>query len=275
MRNLLLLFLRYNFVLYFIVLELICASLIIQNNDFHKSSFINSSNFLAGGLYEKAQSLTVFFSLRQQNVTLLEENAALKKVQKIGSELSPSDSLANLSEDTISQYRYIPAIVVNNSVNKRMNYLTINKGSKDGIKKEMGVIDQKGIVGVVHNVSANYSTIRSILHSESMISAGLKKTAYYGSLVWQGKNPTVVRLKDIPKHANIQVGDSVVTTTYSSIFPPGIPIGSVLEVIDKDELNFKELNVKLINDLSNSVYVYTIENKLKEEKIKLEKLNDN
>ena len=156
-----------------------------------------------------------------------------------------------------------------------MNYLTINKGSKDGIKKEMGVIDQKGIVGVVHNVSTNYSTVRSILHSESMISAGLTKTDYYGSLIWEGKNPTIVRLKDVPKHANIQVGDSVVTTAYSSIFPQGIPIGTVTEVIDKDELSFKELNVKLINDLSNSVYVYTIENKLKEEKLELEKLNDN
>ena len=275
MRNLVLLFLRYNFVLYFIVLELICASLIIQNNDFHKSSFINSSNFIAGGLYDKAWSMKQFFSLRQQNIALLDENASLKKIHTKISDIHPSDSLVNLSEDTLSQYIYIPAIVVNNSVNKRMNYLTINKGSKHGIKKEMGVIDQNGIVGVVHNVSANYATIRSILHSESMISAGLKRTAYYGSLVWKGNNPTIVRLKDIPKHANIQIGDSVVTTTYSSIFPHGIPIGTVKEVIDRDELSFKELDVKLINDLANSVYVYAIENKLKEEKIELEKLNDN
>lgn len=275
MRNLLVLFLRYNFVLYFIVLELICASLIIQNNNFHKSSYINSSNYLAGGLYDKAWSLKQFFSLRQQNITLLEQNAKLKTRIKNDTISSSSDSLLLLTIDTTSQYIYIPAIVVNNSVNKRMNYLTINKGSKHGIKKEMGVIDQRGVIGVIHNVSANYSTIRSILHTESMISAGLKNTAYYGSLVWQGKYPTVVRLKDIPKHANIQIGDSIVTTAYSSIFPEGIPIGTVQSVIEKDELSFKELDVKLINDLSNSVYVYAIENKLKEEKIELENLNDN
>ena len=275
MRNLLVLFLRYNFVLYFIVLELICASLIIQNNNFHKSSYINSSNYLAGGLYDKAWSLKQFFSLRQQNITLLEQNAKLKTRIKNDTISSSSDSLLLLTIDTTSQYIYIPAIVVNNSVNKRMNYLTINKGSKHGIKKEMGVIDQRGVTGVIHNVSANYSTIRSILHTESMISAGLKNTAYYGSLVWQGKYPTVVRLKDIPKHANIQIGDSIVTTAYSSIFPEGIPIGTVQSVIEKDELSFKELDVKLINDLSNSVYVYAIENKLKEEKIELENLNDN
>ena len=154
--------------------------------------------------------------------------------------------MKTLSEDTLSQYYYKPASVVNNSVNKRMNYLTINKGSKHGIKKEMGVIDQHGIVGVVHNVSANYATIRSILHSESMISAGLKRFNLL-RLLGMAKETTqqIVRLKDIPKHANIQIGDSVVTTTYSSIFPQGIPIGTVKEVIDKDELSFKELDVKL------------------------------
>lgn len=230
---------------------------------------------MVGGIYNKVSGIQDYFSLREQNQVLAEENAKYRSWQNRSPIISISDSLKTLEEDTLHQYSYNVARVVNNSVNKRMNYLTINKGSKHGIKKEMGVIDQHGIIGVVNHVSKNYSTVRSILHSESMVSAGLKNSNYYGSLVWQRRNPTEVRLKDIPKHANIQLGDSVITTAYSSIFPEGIPVGTVIEVIEKDEMSFKELDIKLVNDLSNTVYVYVIDNKLKDEQRELEKLNDN
>ncbi|MBT8195160.1 MAG: rod shape-determining protein MreC [Bacteroidia bacterium] len=261
--------------LYFIALEVICASLIIQNKNFHKSSFINSSNYAVGGFYNQVSGIQDYFSLRDQNQVLAEENAIFRTLQNDTPIISISDSLNALAEDTLHQYSYKVARVVNNSVNKRLNYLTINKGSKHGIKKEMGVIDQNGIVGVVHNVSNNYATVRSILHTESMVSAGLKNSNYFGSLIWEGKDPTEVRLKDIPKHANIKVGDSVVTTAYSSIFSEGIPVGRVTEVIDKDELSFKELDIRLVNDISNTVYVYVIDNKRKSEQTELEKSNDN
>lgn len=275
MRNLLVLLIRYNYVLYFILLEALCIFLLVQNNNFHRSSFINSSKYLIGGLYDQVSTIEDYFELKQTNEDLaLKNEQLLNKPPKLVVHHN-DDSLLNINNDTINQYQFVAAKVVNNSVNRRMNYITINKGTKHGIKKEMGVIDNFGIVGVVNHVSDNYSTIRSILHTESMISAGLKNSAYFGSLIWERKNPIKVRLKDIPKHANISIGDSVVTTSYSAIFPEGLPIGTVTEIIDRKELSFKELDVNLSNDMSNLVYVYVIQNSLKTEQQVLEQLNDN
>jgi rod shape-determining protein MreC len=244
--------------LLFLLLFSISLIFTIQSHSYHKSKFINSANFLTGGVYNYISNVNRYFSLKKQNEILTQENKQLKSVlynSKYKKELIYIDSLS-----FNHTYKFTQGLVLKNSYSSTKNILLLNKGLSDSIKQDFGVISSKGIVGIIDNTSKHYSTILSILHTSSKISAQLKKTNHFGTLTWNGVSPFFVQLVDIPKIAPVIVGDTIVTSGRSSIFPKGIPVGTIHDFkLDAAE-NYYEINIKLFNDMTNIEYVYIIEN---------------
>ena len=235
----------------------------IQSHSYHKSKFINSANFLTGGVYNSINNLSAYFNLKSQNQLLAEENNYLKSI--LYNAENSKDSVFIDSVSFGSTYKFTNANVIKNSYSATDNVLLINKGTNDSIKEDFGVITSKGILGIVDNSSRNYSTVISILNTTSNISAGLKKTNHIGSLTWNGDSPNMVQLIDVEKIAPVAIGDTIVTSGRSSIFPKGIPIGVIQDFeLDVAE-NYYEINVKLFNDMTNLEHVYIIKNRDAEE----------
>lgn len=244
--------------LLFLLLFSISLTFTIQTHSYHKSKFINSANFLTGGVYNSVSNINRYFSLKSQNELLTEENNKLKSILYNTYGLKDSTFLDSLSFK--QTYKFVSASISKNSYSSSKNVLLINKGTSDSIKQDFGVISSKGIIGIIDNTSKHYATVLSILNTTTKISAQLKKTNHFGTLTWNGKSPYYSQLVDIPKIAPVKIGDTIVTSGRSSIFPKGIPIG----VINNFELdvaeNYYEINLKLFNDMTNVYHVYVIEN---------------
>jgi rod shape-determining protein MreC len=201
---------------------------------------------------------------------LSRENAALRSLLP---DINALDSAQwRVQNDTVykQQYTFMTANVLNNSINRRNNYLTLNKGSRHGVKPEMGVICATGIVGFVKDVSPNFCTVISVLHKDHHTSARIKKNGYYGSLVWEGFDPSIGNLKEIARHVNVQKGDTVVTNSHSDYYPEGIMIGIVDEVDKNTSDNFYNIRVKFSTSFGSLSHVYIVKNRLKEEQQQLE-----
>ncbi len=253
----------------FLLLIIISLSLTIQSHSFHKSKVISSANFLSGGVYEKMNNVNEYFNLKIQNDELARENARLKSLLfnlKDTTKLPEVDSIYGVKKIDI-----IISKVIKNSYNVHENYLTLNSGSKQGIKQDMGVINSLGIVGVIENTSANYSTVLSILNTTRPLNAKIKKSGHYGSLSWNGKSTGFVQLTDVPRLASVRKGDTIVTGGLSEIFPENINIGTIEKVLTDNETNFYTLDIKLFNDMTSLGYVYVIKNKDTAEIIDLKK----
>lgn len=253
----------------FLLLIIISLTLTIQSHSFHKSKVISSANFLSGGVYEKMNNVNEYFNLKIQNDELAKENARLKSLlfnKKDTTKLPEVDSIYGVKKIDI-----VIAKVIKNSYNVHENYLTLNSGSKQGIKQDMGVINSLGIVGVIENTSANYSTVLSILNTTRPLNAKIKKSGHYGSLSWNGKSTGFVQLTDVPRLASVRKGDTIVTGGLSEIFPENINIGTIERVLTDNETNFYTLDIRLFNDMTSLGYVYVIENKDTPEIIQLEK----
>ncbi|WP_396193029.1 rod shape-determining protein MreC [Flavobacterium sp.] len=253
----------------FLLLMGIALSLTIQSHSFHKSKVISSANFLSGGVYEKMNNIEEYFNLKIQNDELAKENARLKSII-----FNVKDS-TKIQFDTIagnSKVSLITAKVIKNSYNVHENYLTLNRGAKEGIKQDMGVINSLGIVGVIENTSTNYSTVLSILNVKSPINAKIKKSNHIGSLTWNGKNTGFVQLVDVPRLSSARKGDTIVTGGQSTIFPENINIGTIHKVYIDNETNYYTLDIKLFNDMTSLGYVYVVKNKDTPEIVELEKL---
>ena len=160
--------------------------------------------------------------------------------------------------------------VIKNVFNTRENYLTVNIGEKDSVKTDMGVINDKGIIGIVEKTSKKNATVQSILNTKSRINAKIKNSNHFGSLIWDGKNVGYAQLIDVPRLSSLKKGDSIVTGAESEIFPENIPIGKIDKVYVDTKTNYYTINVRLFNDMTALGYVYIIENKHKKEKLKLE-----
>ncbi|WP_298237855.1 rod shape-determining protein MreC [uncultured Algibacter sp.] len=253
--------------LLFLLLFSISILFTIQSHSYHKSKFINSANFLTGGVYNSINNISSYFNLKSQNQQLAEENNRLRMVL-YGSE-SKKDSVYFDSIQFTSLYKFTPANIIKNSYSSTNNLLTLNKGAKDSIKQDFGVISSKGIIGIIDRTSNGYATVISVLNTTSQISAQLKKTNHFGTLTWNSESPELVQLIDIPKIAPVQVGDTIVTSGRSSIFPKNVLIG-VIEDFKLDQAeNFYEINVRLFNDMTNLEHVYVIQNIDKPEITKL------
>ncbi|MCD9563596.1 rod shape-determining protein MreC [Tenacibaculum maritimum] len=266
MQQLVYFFQKYKNFLFFIFLEIIAVALTINNHTFHKSKFINSANFITGGLYQRYANLASYLSLKAENEELVDENITLRRLlEKVR---FSNDSTNNFTHiDTLlyhQKYDYINAKIINNNYHAPYNFITINKGKNANVSKEMAVINSKGIIGITDAVSNNYARVRSILNKNSNINARLKNSTHFGTLKWNGNNYNIVQLTDIPRQASFKVGDTIITGGKSTIFPEGIPIGTILNVPLQNTAS-NTLDIKLFNDMSNLYNIYIISNLHKNE----------
>ena len=272
MRNFFLLIRKYNFLIVFLLLEVVSGILLVRNSTYQRAAVISTSNELVGKIYTAYSNVTDYLVLGETNRILSAENARLRRADSV-SFYDPSFRVLRVN-DTIGlqQYEYISARVVNNSVSRVNNYITLDKGSLQGIQPEMAVMGSNGVVGIVKDVSEHFSTVISLLHSSTKISSKIKKNDYFGSSVWDGDNPQIAKLLDIPSHAQVKVGDTIVTSSYSGIFPRDILVGVVSEIGTSGE-SFKEIKLKLATDFQKLSYVYVVRNLLKSERDTLEAKN--
>lgn len=234
--------------------------------------FFNSSNSIAGRVYERSANIGDYFKLQKINDKLAAENAELRgKLQSI----RESDIFLQAHGPIDSNIVHaIPAKVINNSINKLNNYITLNKGYKDGVQQDMGVIGPDGIVGVVVNVSRNYSTVLSVLNEKWSINSKLQKSNNFGSLRWDGKDSRVAVLTEIPYNVIVAVEDTIVTSGLSTIFPDGIMIGKAIKIENNQGDNFQKIWVQLSTDFNSLDYVEVIKNEVYKERKDLEKLTE-
>lgn len=270
MKNLLRFIVRNHHFFVFLIFEIIALLLLIQYNQFHRATFLNNAGTVSSSIHRLTNDVQDFFYLRDANRQLAEQNAhilnSLKKSYK-----SNKISYQDIYDSIYQKYwKYSTAVVINNSVNKQNNFLTIDKGTKNGVRESMGVVGTHGVVGVVRHVSENYATVISLLNPNFQLSARLSSTKYFGSLQWDGVDPRYCWLDDVPNHILVQVGDSVETSGYSAIFPGGIPIGSVVEATKSSSNNFYHIKVQLFMQMQNLTHVYLVENLFMEEIIQLE-----
>lgn len=216
---------------------------------------------MSGGIYGWRYNINHYFGLNKENERLLEENERLRNQLSLKNAALSSEEEDGIDSTSLEKtYSYIKGRVYKNDYHKTDNYLLINKGTTDSISPDMGVITDKGIVGIVENTSKNYSRIISILNSNSKINVGLKKSNHYGSLVWNGKDPNIAQLETVPRQALLQKGDTIITNGRSTIFPRGIGVGTILDFrLDKSQ-SYYLINVELFNDMTNLGYVYFIKN---------------
>jgi rod shape-determining protein MreC len=265
MQRLFLFFYQYRAFFTFLILELVCAWLIIGNNPYQGARFFNSSNGLVASMNNVSHGVREYFLLRQINSTLAEENAFLRsKFEALNQTQYVTTSPAITDSAVVSQYDFESAKVVNNTVNRFTNFLTINKGGQDGVEPGMAVISSLGAIGKVRTVSPHYSVVTSILHIDVQVSALLKRTGHFGTIQWDGINPDYVKLKYIPRHVQPVKGDSVVTSGYNAVFPEGIMVGVIDDIQLTDEL-FYDLKVKLSQDFRKLAYVEVVKNSLRNE----------
>lgn len=278
---------RYRASVLFILLEVLSISFIVNNNPYHQAAAINSSNRMVASVMNASNSITEYFSLAEVNAMLADENARLRETLYSGLEadfpLLREDSLAlkALKADSVGilvptmtrrdslslkQYTFTPAKVVDNTVHRAKNYVTIDKGAADGIERDMGVISPDGVVGKVIDVSEHYAVVTSLLHTDILISALVKRSNTLGSVQWSGKKSTIAQLDNVPVHINIITGDTIVTSGYSGIYPPGTMIGTVGEVRPEEDAAFYNIDVNLSTEFQQLSYVYVVKNRLKQEK---------
>jgi rod shape-determining protein MreC len=255
--------------LLFLLLLGISLALTIQSHSYHRSKMISSANFLSGGVYERISHINEYLNLRTENDELVLENARLKSLL-FNKEDTTKIPLADHVKGT-KPADIIVSKVIHNSYNTHENFITLNSGSNDGVKPDMGVINSLGIIGIIDDTSPRYSTVASILNIKSQINAKLKKSNHFGSLTWNGKSTGFAQLRDVPRLASVRKGDTIVTGGQSVIFPEGINIGTVDKIYTEAKTSYYVINVKLFNDMTNLGHVYIIKSKDREELINLEK----
>lgn len=253
MRNLLEFLAKYNHWLLFVFLEVISVVLLFQYNSYQGSVWFSSSNVVAGKIYEWNSAVESFFSLTRVNEKLTLRNFYLERqvdqLRRLYAEKTRDTTVIERNElRFLNEYRLVPAKVVSNSVNRADNLITINKGRTDGVEVDMGVACGTGIVGIVYLVSDHYSVVMPVLNVKSRISCAIRHRGYFGYLQWTGGDPAVAYVEDIPRHARFKRGDWVETSGYSSIFPPGVSVGKIVEVYNsRDGLSYR-LKVQLSTD---------------------------
>jgi rod shape-determining protein MreC len=270
---------RYRAFLLFIVLESLSFWLIVENNSYQSAAYFNSANYYAAKALTVSNAVTSYLNLQEVNADLAAEN------QRLHSELAqaqlsrPVVQMAPTQLDSAvykpdlavaARFNFKVAKVINNSTERFKNYLTIDKGSLDGIRPGMGVISATGVVGKVKSCSEHFSTIVSLLHTEMMVSSKLKRNSVFGTAKWKGTDPGTINLTFVPRHQSVNPGDTVLTSDYNTTFTPGIMVGIVKEARLEPNDTYYDIDVVLSTNFGNLSYVYVIENKLLEEQQTLE-----
>lgn len=271
MRNLLNFLAKYNNLIIFLFLEGFAIYFLITGNHYHKSRVVKSIKGLTRNIEDKVSIARTYFRLQEINTKLATENTELRnRIERLTRKVSKTFISVT---DTMSQQQYIytTAEIVNNSINKQKNFFTINKGTKQGINKDMAVISRNSVAGIVIASSDNFSIVMSLLNLDFRLSGIIKSAGYFGSLNWDGKDYRYALLNDIPQNAVINIGDTVETTNYSAIFPKGIIIGTV-SAFEKVGGDFYKISVLLATDFDQLDYVNVISNLKKTEQKTLEEI---
>ncbi len=276
MRNVFLFIRKYANFLFFLVLQILALSFLFRYNKYHEAVFMNAAGEITGSLDQRYSTVEYYFKLKKINEQLAAENARLNQRLKEnyeGPDTGGKQVLDTVQVDSLLQIRkftWLDARVVGSTVSTRTNFITIHRGSNQGVHPNMGVVSPQGIVGTVVNVSENFSSVMTLLHTQYKVVVKLKKGGDRGTVEWDGVSPAYVTLKDIPKSAKVQMGDSVVTSPTSSLFPGNIMVGTVDEVMDDKSSNFYTLKLKPATDFYNIEYVYVISNAQHEEQQRME-----
>ena len=241
--------------------------MVVNKNEKQKIAFLNSSNEVVGKLMGISDAVSGYFGLAQENAKLAAENARLNSLIVKSQQTIQKMAMDSLKVPVmLDQYNFIVAKVINNSVAKPNNYITLNKGKLDGIKAGMGIISPQGVVGRVMVCSEHFSTATSLLHSKMLISAEVSRIHTSGSLKWGGTNPNLANLEFIARHLKPKLGDTVRTSEFSNILPEGIHVGIIRKISLRPDATFYNIEVELATDFSSLNFVYVIDNKLKAEK---------
>ena len=256
MRSLLHFLTKIYFFLFFFLLEIFCLIIIVNFNNYQKIVFTNSTNHFIGNIYKQSSIIYSVFNLKEINSDLADENARLRnKLERI----KISDNTDSITTDSAG-YVFISSKVISNSVNLRNNYITIDKGIKDGIKTGMGIISPNGIVGIITNVSDHFSMGPTVINRKWKVSARIKKNNYFGSLSWDGKDYRYALLNEIPTHVKLNIGDTIITSSYSSVFPEGYLIGKIESFNHKKGYNFYDIRIQLSTNFMTLRHVNIIKN---------------
>ena len=272
MKEIIKLILKYHFTIIFILLEIVSFSLIIRHNEYQRAIFSESASTLFGNVSSTITSIKDYFRLKEMNESLANENILLKNRLEEYELLRDTIIHGTVVQDSIPVYEYIGAKQVNATYNRTKNYITLNRGRKNGLQKEMAVCTPEGIVGLIQDLSDYFAVVIPLINVDSRISAKIKKNNYYGSLQWDGNDYAYSYLNDIPYHVEVNAGDTIVTSGLSKIFPEGIVVGYV-ESVDKETANFLKIKVKLAVDFKRINHVYVILNNKKNEQTSLEAIN--
>lgn len=274
MRNLLEFLAKYNHWFVFLILEVISLVLLFQYNSYQGSVWFTSANAVTGQVMAWDAEVESFFSMSKANQELTQRNLYLEQQTRY-----LADKLAEATKDSgwaqrgqmevLRGYRLIPAKVVTSTLNRHDNLITIDKGAADGIRKDMGVACGNGVVGIVYLVSQHYSIVIPVLNTESSISCQIKGRRYFGYLKWYGSHRNMAYMEDVPRHAHFKLYDSVVTSGYSSVFPPGIAVGKILHVYNSPDGMSYRLQLELATDFGSLRDVCVIDNKPMEERLEL------
>lgn len=249
-----------KYALLFLLLELIAIFFTIQSHSFHRSKFINSANMLTGGIYNRINNFKELVLLKEDNKRLSEENVHLRNLLELREiDFKISDSTVLDTTNYYQKYNYTSAKVISNNFRKNNNYLTIDKGKSEGIESDLGVINNKGIIGITKSRSNHYATVLSILNVNSRINVKLLNSDHFGSLSWNNVDYNTVQLLDLPIQASIKIGDTIITGGRSTIFPEGIPVGTIKNFKTKNN-NYEYINITLFNDMSSIGFVEIITN---------------
>jgi len=262
---------KYRAFFTFLLLELFCAWLVVENNQYQSTRYFNSSNQIAANIISTSQSIKEYFSLRDINTELASENASLRKKLDDRDQAIEQIGLSQLKNVAIvNRFEYISAKVINNSTNQYKNFITINKGIDNGLQPGMAVISMQGAIGKVKSVSNHYSVLISLLNIDDHVSSKIKRTGHFGTVQWDGIDPRLIDLRYIPRHVSPLVGDTIVTSGYNAVFPEGILIGVIKEVKLSEESPFHQIKVELAQDFGKLAFVEVVKSNLKVEQDSVE-----
>lgn len=246
---------KYSYILMFLILEVLCIIMLINNLPYQKRKLTKVGNAISGRFFKTKTNLTDYFSLREENQLMMEHNAFLM------SQLYKINADTNLVSDSLScDFNFITAKVINNSINNVNNYLLIDKGRKDGIYKDMGVICENGIVGKVVNVTEHYASVMSMLHTYSMVSARFIDNQHIANVSWDDIDYRFGTVNDIPLHLELKKGDTLVTSGFSNIYPADIMIGTIEEKLEAESKDFDVAKIRFSTNFSTLRHVFVIEN---------------
>lgn len=274
MRNFSQLLVRYHVFFLFVILQGFSLWFLFRFNTYHHAGFVNSANGVIGGLYTYKNNVTSYITLQSTNDELAAENASL--LNKNRNSFVPVNEHYAMINDTLMQqkFQYLAAEVINSSINKQLNYLTIDKGKIEGVKPEMGVINRQGIVGIVKDVSPHFATIVPVVNLNFSAGVKIKRTGDIGLLQWDGTDYQIAQMVDVAKHVPVQVGDTIVTRGNSTVYPDNVLAGIVSKVTDEAGSNYHDVQVKLSVNFSQIHYIYVVTNLFGKEQRELEQTSE-